>query len=116
MRDFKKGKTMDISTTTQSVQTTGTAARSPYHLSEEQIRFFDQNGYLVLRNWIPQDLLKHLQEAAEDWIETGLHASEDDPDFDDYRVAQRPSGRVMVRVNYMHNKGRAASLDLLGFP
>jgi len=107
---------MDSYTSTQPVQTTGAVARSPYHLTEEQIRFFDQNGYLVLRNWIPQDLLKHLQEAAEDWIETGLHASEDDPDFDDYRFAQRPSGRVMFRVNYVHNKGQSASLELLGSP
>jgi len=115
-QDFKKGETMDSYTTTQPVRTNGAVARSPYHLTEEQIRFFDENGYLVLRNWIPQDLLKRLQEAAENWIEKGLHASEDDPDFDDYRFAQRPAGRVMFRVNYVHNKGQPASLELLGSP
>ena len=67
-----------------------------HHLTAEQLAFYDDNGYLLLRNWIPQDLLKRLQEAAENWIEKGLHASEDDPDFDDYRFAQRPavSGRI----------------------
>ena len=29
-----------------------TTTRSRYHLSEEQLRFYDDNGYLILRNWI----------------------------------------------------------------
>jgi len=90
--------------------------RSPYHLTEAQIRFFDENGYLILRNWIPQDLLHKLQEAGEVWIEDGLNATEDDPQFPDYVFAKRPHGRVMFRVNYVHNKGQAASLELLGCP
>lgn len=90
--------------------------RSRYHLTDEQIRFFDENGYLVLRKWIPDDLLARLQEAAAAWIETGLHAGEDDPNASDYVFAQRPDGRVMFRVNYVHNKGQSASLELLGSP
>jgi ectoine hydroxylase-related dioxygenase (phytanoyl-CoA dioxygenase family) len=107
---------MDIRTDTQVVQSTVAAQRSPYHLSQEQIRFFDANGYLVLRNWIPQDLLARLQEAGQVWIEEGLHAPEDDPNYRDYMFAQRSHGRVMFRVNYVHNKGQAASLELLGAP
>jgi hypothetical protein len=107
---------MDINTTTQPAQSAGIVARSLYHLSDEQIRFFDENGYLVLRNWIPQDMLRRIQEAGRVWIDMGLHASADDPNYDDYIFAQRPAGRTMFRVNYVHNKGQAASLELLGAP
>lgn len=91
-------------------------ARSPYHLTEEQIRFFDENGYLVLRNWIPQDMLAKLQEAGNVWIQEGLQSTEDDPHHRDYIFARRSNGRVMFRVDYVHNKGQAASLELLGSP
>ncbi len=90
--------------------------RTPYHLSEEQVRFFDENGYLILRNWIPKDLLLRLQEAGDAWIAAGQDTQEDDPHAEDYVFGLRPNGRVMFRVNYLHNKGRAASLELLGSP
>jgi hypothetical protein len=90
--------------------------RSPYHLTREQIRFFDENGYLILRDWIPRDLLRKLQEAGAAWITNGLNATESDPHYPDYVYAKRPHGRVMFRVNYVHNKGQAASLELLGCP
>ena len=90
--------------------------RTPYHLTEEQVRFFDENGYLVLRKWIPQDLLQRLQEAGTAWIDEGLQAHEGDTHYSDYMFGQRPHGRVMFRVNYLHNKGQAASLELLGSP
>lgn len=88
---------------------------SPYHLSADQIRFFDQNGYLVLRNWIPHDLLSRLQAAARRWIEDGSRANVL-ADADDYNFADRPDGKRLFRVNYLHNKGERASLELLGSP
>jgi ectoine hydroxylase-related dioxygenase (phytanoyl-CoA dioxygenase family) len=91
-------------------------ARSRYHLTPEQIQFFDTYGYLVLRNWIPQDLLHRLQDAGQTWIESGYQIEASDPFYEDYVFAQRPQGRVMYRVNYLHNKGQAASLELLGSP
>lgn len=107
---------MDIQTNTRQAAVTDTTQRSAYHLSEEQIRFFDENGYLILRNWIPQDLLQHLQEAGQTWIKEGLNADENDPDYSDYVFAKRPNGRVMFRVNYVHNKRQSASLEMLGCP
>jgi hypothetical protein len=96
-------------------QRANAAARSPYHLTDEQIAFFDANGYLILRGWIPPELLSRLQAAGAAWIEQGMNAP-GDPDSDDYRFAPRPNGRVMFRVNYLHNKGQPASLELLGSP
>jgi ectoine hydroxylase-related dioxygenase (phytanoyl-CoA dioxygenase family) len=95
--------------------------RGPYHLTQEQVDFFDRNGYLVLRDWIPAALLESLQEAGQGWIEQGwqLHDSQrltTDAGFDDYVFSPRLSGEVMYRVNYLHNKGFPASLELLGSP
>jgi hypothetical protein len=61
--------------------------RTPYHLTPEQVQFFDDNGYLILRNRIPQDLLNRLREAADDWIRQGHNyqgqPNNDDSDYDD---------------------------------
>jgi hypothetical protein len=97
------------------VTTTPEAARTPCHLSDAQVRFFDENGYLVLRNWIPADLLARLQAAAHAWIAGGRRSSPETAG-DDYNFAARPDGPALFRVNYLHDKGQAASLELLGAP
>jgi len=88
------------------------APRSRFHLTEEQINFFDENGYLVLRQWVTGPLLEHLQAAGSQWIEQGQGQSVGD----DYNFAKRAHGEVLFRVNYLHDKGQAASLELLGSP
>lgn len=95
---------------------TPAATRSPYHLTDEQIRSFDEHGYLILRRWVPEDLLRSLQGAGESWIAQGMGMRDDDPRREDFVFAERPHGRVMYRVNYLHDKGQAASLELLGCP
>lgn len=89
---------------------------APYLLTDDEVRSFDENGYLVLRNRIPGDLLARLQAAATTWVAEGREISEDDPSAVDYHYANRSIGRVMFRVDYVHNKGQAASLELLGSP
>lgn len=89
------------------------AGRTPYHLSDEQIRFFDENGYLVLRRWIPADLLARLQAAGAAWIAEGERRGVSSEDF---LFAARPHGQVLFRANYVHNLGQIASLELLGAP
>ena len=103
------------------IQTSSVGQPSPYHLSEEQIRFYDENGYLVLRNWIPEPLIKRLQEAAGHWIQRGWEqhqerSAAEQSSWNDWLFAEREAGTVMWRVNYLHNKGRSASLELLGSP
>jgi len=89
-----------------------------YRLSAEQLAFYDANGYLLLRNWIPKPMLERLQAAGEAWIGEGLRAETvaDHPHRMDYQYALRANGRTMWRVDYLHNKGQAASLELLGSP
>jgi ectoine hydroxylase-related dioxygenase (phytanoyl-CoA dioxygenase family) len=85
---------------------------SPYHLTPEQIQFFDENGYLILRHWITGDLLERLQDAGQAWIDAGWQH----PENPDFTFANREIGRVLFRVDYVHNKGQVASLELLGAP
>lgn len=102
------------------------APRSPYHLTKEQVRFFDENGYLILKNWVTGPMLTRLQEAAERWIAEGerLRAEEKAGTLSpagadllqDLVFAERRHGEVFFRVNYVHNKGEGASLELLGSP
>ncbi|MBX0330309.1 phytanoyl-CoA dioxygenase family protein [Oscillochloris sp. ZM17-4] len=89
--------------------------RTPHHLTDEQIRFYDEHGYLILRSWIPADMLARLQAAGQAWIADGERVSPEQAG-DDYNFAQRPAGPALFRVNYLHNKGQAASLELLGSP
>lgn len=100
---------------TTALATTRTAKRA-YHLTDEEIARFDREGYLVLKNRIPAPLLTRLQTAAEGWIADGRAVAEDDPAAVDYHYANRGGERRMFRVDYLHGKGRSASLELLGSP
>jgi hypothetical protein len=92
----------------------------PYHLSDEQIRSFDEQGFLILRKRIQGRLLERVQDAAHQWIEEGLRVGDGivraDQRAGDYAFANRPNGKVLFRVNYIHAKGQSASLELLGSP
>ncbi|WP_439591623.1 phytanoyl-CoA dioxygenase family protein [Microbacterium sp.] len=91
-------------------------AAQPYHLSAEEIAHFDREGYLILRNRIPAALLDRLRRAADGWIADGRDIAPDAPASPDYHYAQRGGERRMFRVDYLHSKGRSASLELLGSP
>ena len=91
-----------------------TRLSSPFHLTQDQIQFFDDNGYLILRQWITGDMLRHAQAAGDAWIRqgsTGPRVAEVD-----YRFTQRENRTVMNRVDYIHAKDEPASLELLGSP
>ncbi|MCP3803404.1 phytanoyl-CoA dioxygenase family protein [Allokutzneria sp. A3M-2-11 16] len=90
--------------------------RRPYHLSEEEVDFFDGYGYLILRKRIPDSLLSRLQDATASWIARGEAAAPDDPWRSDFKYSERPGGRVMYRVDYLHDKEEPATLELLGSP
>ena len=93
------------------------APRTPYHLTPEQVQFFDDNGYLILRKQIPPELLARLRAAGDAWIERGQKATpETDPNHADFGWKRGPNGRTFYSVGYVHNMGQRASLELLGSP
>jgi len=89
-----------------------TAATRRHLLTAEQVEQFDRDGYLVLPGRIEPALLGRLQHASQDWMAQG----EQHGAGGDWLFANRPSGTVMYRVDYVHAKGQPASLELLGSP
>ena len=79
-------------------------------LTPAQVAQFDRDGYLVLQQRIDPGLLRRLQAASERWMADG---AVQDPGSD-WLFADRPAGRTMWRVDYIHAKGEPASLELLG--
>ncbi len=86
---------------------------SKYHLTLDQLRFFDENGYVILHDLIQGDLLARLQTASEGWIQQGLELTRED---EDYRFKIENGKRIFYRVDYLHDKGYPVSLELLGSP
>lgn len=85
-------------------------------LSDEQIAFYDANGYLVLRDRVPAPLLRKLRAAGDRWITAGAGRDNDDPANADFHFKGGPDVRTMFRVDYLHDKGEPVSLELLGAP
>lgn len=81
-------------------------------MTPEQVAQFDRDGYLVLKQRIDTDLLNRLRVASERWMSDG--AAQDPQVGSDWIFADRPTGRTMWRVDYIHSKGEPASLELLG--
>ena len=81
-------------------------------LTPEQVAQFDRDGYLVLKQRIDAGLLARLRAASERWMADGVAQG---PEGDrDWLFADRPAGKAMWRVDYIHSKGEPASLELLG--
>lgn len=81
-------------------------------LTPEQIEQFDRDGYLVLKQRIDPELLTRLQDASQRWIAEGLDRGPQAGS--DWLFADRPHGKTLWRVDYIHAKGEPVSLELLG--
>lgn len=91
-------------------------AMSSHLLDEDQIEFYDRNGYLILRNRIPAGLVADLRRATDQWMEQGRLGRGPAGQEADFKFADRDGHEVMFRVDYVHGKGSAVSLQLLGSP
>ena len=89
--------------------------KTKYHLSEEQINFFNENGYLILRKWVPGDLLKYLQDASDKWIEEA-HEKIESGDYMHYGYVTKENRNIITRINFINSKGKNESLEFLGSP
>ena len=85
-------------------------------LTTDQIRSFDTDGYLHLRKWIPEDLLRQLQQAADAAIQKGLREFHDA--CLDSRVCIVLSGAspFVIRINDLVFDPNPVFMDLLGSP
>lgn len=87
-----------------------------FKLTTSQIDAFDNDGYLVLRKWVPIDLILQLRRASSELIHHGLRNFQ----FDDTRqhVAAITNGEkpFITRVNDLFLYCNPVFLELLGCP
>jgi ectoine hydroxylase-related dioxygenase (phytanoyl-CoA dioxygenase family) len=91
-----------------------------YTLTPEQLSAFDSDGYLVLRKWIPEDLIDRLRRASRALIEHELQRARTDGVSDDVAVttAGHAGGMPFIaRANNLFREHRdPVFLELLGSP
>src|SRR5689334_5959679 len=83
-------------------------------ISDEEARFFHDNGYLIIRNVLQGEELRRVQMAMADLTAYGSAQERDDPDYA-YGVGHRTGAKVLKRIEYVIDK-RDEMKVLLGSP
>ncbi len=72
-------------------------------ISDEEHAFFDDNGYLIIRNAIQGEELRRVQAAMMRLTEQGSARELSDPDFA-YGTGHKSGGKIFKRVEYVVDK------------
>jgi ectoine hydroxylase-related dioxygenase (phytanoyl-CoA dioxygenase family) len=83
-------------------------------ITDEQVRFFLDNGFLVIRNVLVGEELSRIQEAMMELYEKGVAGVENDPDFM-YGKGVKTGGKILRRIEYVIDKSDVMKA-LLGHP
>lgn len=83
-------------------------------ITDEQARFFLDNGCLVIRNVVPAEELNALQRETGEWVRRAVEEQPADPDFS-YKQHEMTHKRVPFRIEYIIDKCEAAKA-LLAHP
>lgn len=83
-------------------------------LSGEEIDSFDRDGYLVLRNRVPQEMIERLSDAADDSISKGLRLHGSLEQSERYAYSITESDQYVIRVNDLFREDDPIFLELLG--
>src|SRR5262249_6960869 len=83
-------------------------------ISDEQARFFHDNGYLILRQGIFGDELSRVRAAMDELTAYGSMEVRSDPDFA-YGDGHKSGGKVLRRIEYVIDKCDECKV-LLGNP
>ena len=96
---FASGTQRNSSRTVDSQQTQETAL--PEVLSSDQIEFYDANGYLLIENRVPDDIMDAVRAEIERFkqIASGMTASDDRIDLEDSHTPDNPRIRRVKRPN-----------------
>jgi phytanoyl-CoA hydroxylase len=79
-------------------------------ITDEEIAFFDTNGYVICRNVLHADELKHIQDESARLITEVQEAGPADK-----KCGRGPEG-IPFYLNYLHSNPNTFSLRLLGHP
>lgn len=83
-------------------------------IREEEARFFEENGYLIVRGVLRGDELARIQAALQDVVGYGAAQVRDDPDYM-YGAGHKTGEKVLRRVEYVIEKREECKV-LLGHP
>jgi len=86
------------------------------HLSQEQTQQFDDLGFLVLRQWIPADLVRRLRAVIENAIAGALESAKRDSSVTDFCVVKIKDIPFTTYIDHLHRHAHPASLELAGSP
>ena len=73
-------------------------------LTEDQIKFYKENGYLLIENAIPPKLLKGLQDVTDEFVESSRSVTENDETYDlsDDHSRENPRLRRLKQPHLLH--------------
>ena len=83
-------------------------------ISDEEVQFFHDNGYLILRGVLQGEEFQHLRAAMNELTDYGRTAVRDEPDFL-YGTGHKSGDKVLRRIEYVIDK-RDECKVLLGHP
>jgi len=85
-------------------------------LTQAQAQEFDDLGFLILRHWIPAELVARLRAAVDSAIESALEAAKGVPSASDFCIVQSEESPFVIYVEHLHRHAHPASLELAGSP
>ena len=83
-------------------------------ISDEETRFFNDNGYLIVRHALTEGELAHMRSAMDDLTTFGASEVRNHPDYM-YAAGHKTGGQVLRRIEYVIDK-RDECKVLLGNP
>lgn len=86
------------------------------HLSKEQIDEFDQQGFLLLRQWIPTDFVARIRKSADSALDLAVQNALAGKNNTDICVSWKDGDPFVSAVIHPHRYMYPASLELLGSP
>ncbi len=87
---------------------------APLVISDDEARFFEENGYLIVRGVLQGEELRRLRAAMDELTEYGRSAVRSDPDYA-YGTGHQSGEKVLRRIEYVINK-RDECKTLLAHP
>jgi hypothetical protein len=85
-------------------------------ITHDQARHFDELGFLVLRQWIPVDLVRRLRAAVDSAIEGALELAKGSSSSRDFCIVRIKDIPFVTYIEHLHRHLHPVSLELAGSP
>ena len=73
-------------------------------IKEDQVKSFNEKGYLVIENLLPENILKNLQKVTDDFVEKSrtIKKNDDIYDLSDDHTTENPKLRRLKNPHEIH--------------